>query len=323
MHNLFVISKKELSDAVKSRRILLLVLILSMAMLASVWIGSISFGARMREYNTYLSALPSSLKSQALKSPRLFPLTLLRAGIEFLEILGALLAFLIGYSSIARERNHGTNLLLLSRPVTKSQIIRGKLIGLSALWAGVLFVNFTISMIAILTIGKARLVGIDYQRVAIVFFATEIYLVFWSLLALVLTGRVRHIVTSLFIGISAWVTVVLVLPQIGDTMDPDNQIPGGLFATLGIPKGQEINVLSHFHSFDVIRNGIEVTSITKLFERISFAFLGIKDKYNQLPLKSVFIGMNSSFFGILLSLAVLTGIAYFTIRSQQFLGRKK
>ena len=323
MHNLFIISKKELGDAVKSRRILLLVLILSLAMLASVWIGSISFGARMREYNTYFSALPSSLKSQALKSPQLFPLTLLRAGIEFLEILGALLAFLIGYSSIARERNNGTNLLLLSRPITKSQIIRGKLIGLSVLWAGVLFVNFTISIIAILTIGKARLVGIDYQRVAIVCITTELYLVFWSLLALVLTGRVRHIVTSLFIGISAWVTVVLVLPQIGDTMDPDNQIPGGLFATLGIPKGQEINVLSHFHSFDVIRNGIEVTSITKLFERISFAFLGIKDKYNQLPLKTVFIGMNSSFFGILLLLAVLTGIAYFTIRSQQFLGRKK
>ena len=323
MSKTYVIAKKEMVDALKSRRILLLILILSIAMFASVWIGSIGFGARMRDYNAYLSALAPSLRSQALKSPQLFPLTLLRAGIEFLEILGALLAFLIGYSSIARERSNGTNLLLLSRPVTKLQIIWGKLLGLSLLWATVLIVNLLAATIAISTIGSARLNGIDYLRLTIAFSTAEIYLLFWTLLALVLTGRLRRIVTSLFIGISAWVSVVLVLPQIGDTMDPDNQIPGGLFATLGIPKGQELTVLSHFHFFDVIRNGIEVSSITKLFERIAFAFLGIKDKYNQLPIKAVFAGMNSSFFGIVLMMSLLIILAIYVSKSQQFLGRKK
>lgn len=323
MFKIYVIAKKEILDAFKSRRILLLILILSIAMFVSVWIGSISFGSRMRDYNTYLSALTPSLRTQALKSPQLFPLTLLRAGIEFLEILGALLAFLIGYSSIARERSNGTNLLLLSRPVTKLQILWGKFLGLSLLWVSVLMVNLLAATIAILTIGSARLNGIDYLRLFIAFGTAEIYLCFWTLLALVLTGRLHRIVTSLFIGISAWVSVVLVLPQIGDTMDPDNQIPGGLFATLGIPKGQELTVLAHFHFFDVIRNGIEVSSVTKLFERIAFAFLGIKDKYNQLPIKTVFVGMNSSFFGIALMMLVLIILAIYVSRSQQFLGRKK
>jgi ABC-type transport system involved in multi-copper enzyme maturation permease subunit len=323
MYKTYVIAKKEVVDAFKSRRILLLILILSIAMFVSVWIGSVGFGTRMRDYNTYLAALAPSLLSQALKSPQLFPLTLLRAGIEFLEILGALLAFLIGYSSIARERSNGTNLLLLSRPVTKLQILWGKLLGLSLLWASVLIVNLLAATIAILTIGSARLNGIDYLRLVIAFSTAEIYLVFWTLLALVLTGRLRRLVTSLFIGISAWVSVVLVLPQIGDTMDPDNQIPGGLFATLGIPKGQELTVLSHFHFFDVIRNGIEVSSITKLFERIAFAFLGIKDKYNQLPIRTVFVGMNTSFFGIILMMSLLVILAIYVSRSQQFLGRKK
>jgi ABC-type transport system involved in multi-copper enzyme maturation permease subunit len=323
MHKIYVIARKEITDAFKSRRILLLILILSIAMFASVWIGSIGFGARMRDYNAYLSALPTALKSQALKSPQLFPLTLLRAGIEFLEILGALLAFLIGYSSIARERSNGTNLLLLSRPVSKLQILWGKLLGLTLLWGGVIAANLLAAMIAILTIGKARLVGVDYLRLVIAFGTAEIYLVFWTLFALVLTGRLSRIVTSLFIGISAWVTVVLVLPQIGDTMDPDNQVPGGFFATLAIPKSQELTVMAHFHFFDVIRNGIEVSSITKLFERIAFAFLGIKDKYNQLPIKTVFVGMNSSFFGIILMMLILAVLAISASRNQQFLGRKK
>jgi ABC-type transport system involved in multi-copper enzyme maturation permease subunit len=323
MHKTYVIARKEIVDAFKSRRILLLILILSIAMFASVWIGSIGFGRQMRDYNIYLSALPSALRSQALKSPQLFPLTLLRAGIEFLEILGALLAFLIGYSSIARERSNGTNLLLLSRPVSKLQILWGKLLGLSVLWAGVLVFNLLAATIAILTIGNARLNGIDYLRLIIAFGTAEIYLTFWTLFGLALTGRLSRIVTSLFIGISTWVTVVLVLPQIGDTMDPDNQVPGGLFATLGIAKGKELAVMSHFHFFDVIRNGIEVSSITKLFERIAFAFLGIKDKYNQLPIKKVLIGMNTSFFGIILMLAILTILAIYASRSQQFLGRRK
>lgn len=323
MHKTLVIAKKEVLDAVRSRRILLLILILSVAMFASVWIGSIGFGARMRDYNAYFAALPASLRSQALKSPELFPLTLLRAGIEYLEILGALLAFLIGYSSIARERSHGTNLLLLSRPISKLQILRGKLMGLSLLWACVLVVNLFASTIAMLTIGNARLTGIDYQRLFIAFATAEIYLVFWTMFGLVLTARLSRIVTSLFIGISSWVTVVLILPQIGDTMDPDNQVPGGLFATLGIPKGQEQTVLSHFHFFDVIRNGIEVTSITKLFERIAFAFLGIKDKYNQKSINFVLAGMNTSYFGIILMMSILIVVAIYASRSQQFLGRKK
>ena len=323
MYKILVIAKKEITDAFKSRRILLLLFILSATMFASVWIGSIGFGARMRDYNTYLAALPSPLRLQALKSPRLFPLTLLRAGVEYLEILGALLAFLIGYSSVARERANGTNLLLLSRPVTKLQILWGKMLGLSTLWAGVLVVNLLAATIAVLTIGNARLAGVDYQRLIIAFGTAQVYLAFWTLFGLAMTARLRRLVTSLFIGISAWVSIVLVLPQIGDTMDPDNQVPGGLFASLGIAKGQELAVLSHFHFFDVIRNGIEVSSITKLFERIAFAFLGIKDKYNQLPIETTFIGMKTSIFGIVLMFLLLVFIAIFASRSQQFLGRKK
>ena len=49
--------------------------------------------------------------------------------------------------------------------------------------------------------------------------------------------------------------------------------------------------MAHFAGFDGIRNGIEVSSITKHTERLSFAFLGIKDQYNQQPLGAVWADM--------------------------------
>lgn len=299
----------------------MLVLILSGALVASVWIGSVSFGVKMHDYNRYLNALPTSLKAQALKSPQLFPLTLLRAGIEYLEILGALFALLIGYSSIARERSSGTSLLLLSRPVSKNQILLGKVLGLSTVWLSVLIVNFVAAIVALLTIGNARMAVIDYERILICVLFTFIYLLFWTTLAVVMGAYFQRPVRAIYAGISLWLTAVLILPQIGDTMDPDNQVPGGLFASLGIAKANEIAVLSHFHTFDVIRNGIEVSSITKLFERISFAFLGIKDKYNQVALRPVFAAMNTSIFGILGFTIAIFALTFSLTKSSKFLRR--
>lgn len=136
------------------------------------------------------------------------------------------------------------------------------------------------------------------------------------------TARLKQFSSAILVGITAWLMVVLVIPQIGDTMDPDNQVPGGLFGSLGIVKATETSILAHFHSFDVIRNGLEVTSITKLFERVAFAFLGIKDKYNQLPISSVAKALESSLIAVIL-LTVLIGISTVLIsRNEETLRRR-
>ena len=39
----------------------------------------------------------------------------------------------------------------------------------------------------------------------------------------------RSLPNALIIILVIWLIFVLIIPQIGDTMDPDNQIPGGFF----------------------------------------------------------------------------------------------
>ncbi len=322
MHSLLTIAKKEVQDAIRSKQVLALIAFLSLSILISVWVASAAFSVKMNEYNLYLSALTPDLQAKAIARPQLFPLTLIRSGIEYIEIIGALFAFIIGFTTVSRERSRGTGLLLLSRPIKKSQILLAKALGLFIIWSAVLTTIYLTSVAAIIGIGHGRLLGIDYLRMAIVLFAADIYLLFWSFFAVAITARMKDYSAAILVGITSWLMVVLVVPQIGDTMDPDNQIPGGLFGSLGIIKSTETSILSHFHTFDVIRNGLEVTSITKLFERVAFAFLGIKDKYNQLPITTVAKALSSSLVAILILTSLIGIITVVISRNEKTLGRK-
>jgi len=322
MRRILIVAKKEVQDAIRSKQALALIAFLSLSILLSVWVASAAFSVKMDEYNLYLAALTPGMQAQELARPQLFPLTLIRSGIEYIEIIGALFAFIIGFTSVSRERSRGTSLLLLSRPIKKSEILLAKVLGLFVIWTAVLASIYLTSVAAIIGIGHGRLLGIDYLRLAIVFLVADVYLLFWSFFSVAITARLKQYSSAILVGITSWLIVVLVVPQIGDTMDPDNQVPGGLFGSLGIVKSTETSILAHFHTFDVIRNGLEVTSITKLFERVAFAFLGIKDKYNQLSIPTVAKALESSLIGVIVLTVVIGIITVMISRSEETLRRR-
>ena len=322
MRRILIVAKKEVQDAIRSKQALALIAFLSLSILLSVWVASAAFSVKMDEYSLYLAALTPGMQAQELARPQLFPLTLIRSGIEYIEILGALFAFILGFTSVSRERSRGTSLLLLSRPIKKSEILLAKVLGLFVIWTVVLGSIYLTSVAAIIGIGHGRLLGIDYLRLAIVFLVADVYLLFWSFFSVAITARLKQYSSAILVGITSWLIVVLVVPQIGDTMDVDNQIPGGLFGSLGIVKSTETSILAQFHTFDVIRNGLEVSSITKLFERVAFAFLGIKDKYNQLPISQVAKALESSLIALFISTAVIGIITVMISRSEKTLRRR-
>jgi ABC-2 type transport system permease protein len=84
---------------------------------------------------------------------------------------------------------------------------------------------------------------------------------------------------ALLLTVIVWLVFAFILPQIGDTMDLDNQIPGGFLTSLGLDKAGEQAVLDKFKWYETVRNGLEELSPTKHFERISFALLGIKAQF--------------------------------------------
>lgn len=308
MNSLLVIARRELTDLKRTRFYLILFGFLAVVMILSVIVASFDFRVKIGDYNDYLDTLRRSGSTETPPAPQLFPLQLLRGSIEYLELIGALFAIIIGYGTVAKEKQHGTLNLIFTRHVSRFAVAGGKVLAFAAAWAAVTFGVFVTMVVALVVIGKAPLQLIDLERLALTGIVAWLYLMLWSCIAMGLAALARRASTGLIVALVAWLIVVLIIPQIGDTMDPDNQVPGGLFKSLAVAKPDEKAVMANFAGFDEIRNGLEVSSITKHFERSAFAFLGIKDQFNQQPIGDVWASMLP--YTITLTLAFLAAAAF-------------
>lgn len=309
MTNLATLCGKELRDLSRNRSVRLLILFLAVVVVLSVLVAAADFRAKTADYTSYLAALKASGGAVNAPPPELFPLQMLRAGMEYLEIVGSLFAVILGYGLIAKEKNNGTLQLLFTRPLGRHSFAAGKILAALFIWTAVTMTLFAVVTAALLIAGNAPLGGTDFIRLIIAATHTTIYLTMWSLTALALASLTRTPATGLVLTLILWLVVVLVIPQIGDTMDPDNQIPGGLFAGLQIDKAHEQAVMANFTGYETARDLIEQASLTKQYERPLFAWLGIKNQYNQQTPGFIWAGTFNHSLWLLAGLAAATGAA--------------
>ncbi|MCL4369033.1 MAG: ABC transporter permease [Actinobacteria bacterium] len=276
-----IVFRKELRDALRSRLVLLLVAGLGLIVIVSVVVSTAAFHLKVLDYQHYVAAMTKAGQAANVSPPQLFPLQLLRGAIEYLEIVGSIVAIVIGYGLAAKEKNRGTLRLLYSRPVQSSSIALGKLLAVGVVWFAVIVALGVIMGAAMRIVGGTSLSAMELAKLAIALGLSWMYLVMWSTFSYWLTGRTKQLSTALVLGLILWLGFVLIIPQIGDTMDPDNQVPGGLFRSLQVDKPHELAVMARFSGYETTRNLLEETSPSKRFERAAFAYLGAKDKYNQ------------------------------------------
>lgn len=163
-----------------------------------------------------------------------------RNTVIYLVLIGALMAIVVGVTSVMRERKARTVDLILSRPIGVSTYLLGKLMGISAWLAMILGAVAIISWTSIAIITKAPLSASDTGRLA-GFYIIALVL----LLAFVTLGMLSGIyssreTTALLVPISIWSIVAFVLPQIGTSANPVSllnpvpsvKVPGGAFDTL-------------------------------------------------------------------------------------------
>lgn len=304
-----VIFRKELKDAVRSKLFLFLVSGLCAIAVVSVIVAAAAFRAKVVDYQSYVQELKQAGIAEV-PPPLFFPLQLLRAAIEYLEIVGAIVAIVIGYGLAAKEKNRGTLRLIYSRPIRGSAVVRGKLFALGVIWIAVVAALGVVLVASIRIVGGTGLTSLELTKLVITLALSWVYLFMWSALSFGLASRTKQLSTALIAGLVLWLGFVLIIPQIGDTMDPDNQLPGGLFKSFQITsKAEEKAILANFSGFEATRNFIEETSISKQFERSSFAYLGQKDQYNQKPLGFIWHDMWPKIRWLLLGAGLATALA--------------
>jgi ABC-type transport system involved in multi-copper enzyme maturation permease subunit len=315
-----VLCRKELKDLSRSRAIAMLLVFLSAVILLSVLVAAADYRVKLAEYTAYADALKAAGGSPS-PPPNLFPLQMLRAGIEYLEIVGSLFAVILGYGLVAKEKGSNTLQLLFTRPLGKHAFAGGKILATVIVWLVVVVALFAVVALAVLLAGGAQLGGQDFLRLAIAAAHTWVYFIIWSLLALTLASLTRQPASGLVLALVLWLVIVLVIPQIGDTMDPDNQIPGGLFTSLHIDMATEKSLMTQFASYETGRDLVEQTSTTKQYERAVLAYLGAKAEYSQLSLGAVWAATFHNSL-LLLATSVFAVAAAFLATTRETLLRK-
>ena len=287
MNRTFLIAKKEYKDAFRSGLIAVIFLIMILLSGISITISSVLFHDQVLEYNQSVDALKKIGKTPPGPPVTFYPLTLLRGMIDYLEIIGAILGIFLGYLSITKEKKQRTMQLILTRPVKRNEIMLGKVLGNLSIVSTIILILIGLVWSALWSIGGTMLSMVESEKLLLTMFMSILYIMLFYLLSSFTTLTMKKQSHSLMVCFVIWLVLVLIMPQIGDTMDPDNQVPGGFFKSMDLNKTKELEVLSHFNSYERTRNGIEEISVTKHYERASFALLGIKDQFNGKPIDKI------------------------------------
>lgn len=294
------IAGKDISDALRDRFILTVTAFLTLAVLTSLGTGSIVLATDVATYNDAKAILLALGKSaDALAAPEFYPLKLLRGAIEQIEIIGAVLGILAGFRAAASERGRQTLALIMTRPLRQWQFLAGKFVAGFLLLSAGLFAVFLLAAVMLQFSTGVGLTGNDLLRILIVWIFASIYVAGFFLLSFVATLWMKHPANALLLSFIVWLLLVLVAPQIGDTLDPDNQVAGGVFRQLHIPKDEQNRIKASYGTFETIRGGFEAASVTKHFERFGFAVLGIKDNYTGKPLGPILVEKRQDAFWII------------------------
>jgi len=317
MNNIFTLAKKEFRDIFRSRIFIYILAMLLVLVVISLVVAEVAFRDQVAQYNSSLLVLQNLGKTPTGPNAQLYPLNLLRGVVDYIEIIGAILGIFLGYLSIYKEKNSQAIKLLLTRPVRKTSIIYGKLLGNFVFIGLVLVVVAGLVAVSLGWVGGVSLGTVDYWKLLIFVLISTLYVMIFFVLSMCLALWQKNIVNALVVAFAIWLVFVLILPQIGDTMDPDNQVPGGFFQTMALSREQEKTVLANFNNYEYIRGGVEQLSITKHYERSIFALFGVKSDYNGWALMDILKDQWGNNLAVVVLLSVGIGVTIWIFRQNR------
>lgn len=182
---------KEFSDHLRSRRFLILLLLIGSTGFASLY-GAISSLAEISDRN-YLFVSLYTAGGNSIPS-----------FMSFIALLGPIIGLALGFDAINSERSGGTLNRLLAQPIYRDSIIIGKFLAGAAVIAVIVYtMGIALGAAGILATG-IRPTGEEIWRILIFLTFTVIYISFWLALSILFSVFCRHAATSALASISVW-----------------------------------------------------------------------------------------------------------------------
>ena len=276
---IMIIATKEFKDIFHNKTFVIILSLLFLMSMVTVVLGSAQVHQQVDNYQKSVEFLKSLGKTDLPPMPNLNPIAVSKNFVNYIAMIGALMAMILGYNAFSKERKNGTLPLILSRPIFRDQVINGKILGNVSVLLSIMIIIGCSTLAFIIFTSGVSLTATEIVKMILFFCMSLLYLLIFFSLALWLTIKVPKKNNAILLTIIIWLIFAFIFPQVGDTMDLDNQLPGGFFAHMGMTKTQEKQVIAKFHWYEVVRDSIEEMSPTKHYERMSFALLGIKPEF--------------------------------------------
>ena len=233
--------RKELADHLKSKRFLILLLLIGCTSFASLYgaISGLSDAIQSDSNFIFLKLYTSSGSS-------------IPSFMSFIALLGPIVGLALGFDAINSERSNGTLNRLVSQPIYRDAIIVGKFL------AGTIVIAIVIcSMgIALGAVGMAA-TGLvpdveEVLRILIFLFFTVVYIAFWLAMSILFSVICRHSATSALASISVWIFFAifmsLVANIVANAVYPVNDQYGTMINSLNnYTLNQNLNRISPYY----------------------------------------------------------------------------
>jgi ABC-2 type transport system permease protein len=206
------------------------VLFLGLSIL-SAYIGSTTKHAEMRIYNETVVKLTAQGVTQMPPVPDIHPLTMLGNLTEYVAIIGAILAVMLGFSALTQERENGSLQLILTRPVFRDQLITGKLLGNGLVIASLLGLVFAFNAVMLVVVGHTMPTANEIARIALFVVLAFAYMSTFLIASILLSINMKSSASVFLVALVLWMTSAFVLPQMADTLMANSTVVNTISGT--------------------------------------------------------------------------------------------
>jgi len=216
MNPLLVIAISEVKTLFKERIFFLLLGVFICMTLASSFIGWSTYTTTNAVYRASVVFLHQQGVVQVPINPVLsFPaLASFRNIIIYMFLIGSLLSIVVGNRSFIRERKSGALQLLFTRPISRSTLLLGKIIGICFALLSIISLTAIVSIASSYFLPLQHLGTTDIIRLLVFYAYSFFYILLFAFLGLLFAIIAKSESLALFIPVCIWVGISFVMPEL-------------------------------------------------------------------------------------------------------------
>jgi len=276
MGKILTIASKEIKTAFKDKAFLAVALLFLLLSILSVYIGSATKNAEITAYQNIINLLKSQGAASVPAEPKIFPLALLKNIINYVAVIGSIVAIFLGFDSFSEEREQGTIKLLLSRPIYRDQLINGKFLGGAVVIAGLLIITLVFNWFLFTVFSGINANFAEFIRLTIFFIFAFYYMMSFYLASLFVSIKSQNSTFAFLLMLIIWMGVSYVIPQLAESQKNYVYVLNNISQTM-----------NQMPQDTLISKTIEIFSPTAQFKNIGRELLQVVPEHAQLPLFTI------------------------------------